>query len=109
MSKFLNETTVQWKNLALEVRSVRSMLEEVICNWEKYSSTVAALQAWLEDAEQMVNQSENAKRVSAFSNKTREHGDLRGKLELTLHLRLYTVFDKLYKHYNLAAFNIMRS
>lgn len=89
VSKFLNETTVQWKNLALEVRSVRSMLEEVICNWEKYSSTVAALQAWLEDAEQMVNQSENAKRVSAFSNKTREHGDMRGKLELTLHFRMY--------------------
>ncbi|XP_041828569.1 nesprin-1-like [Melanotaenia boesemani] len=62
VSKFLNDTTVQWKNLALEVRSVRSMLEEVICNWEKYSSTVAALQAWLEDAEQMLNQSENAKR-----------------------------------------------
>lgn len=64
MSKFLADTTAQWKNLALEVRSVRSMLEEVICNWEKYSSTVAALQAWLEDAEQMLNQSESAKRVS---------------------------------------------
>lgn len=40
------------------------MLEEVISNWEKYSSAVVALQAWLEDAEQMLNQSENAKRVS---------------------------------------------
>lgn len=64
VSKFLSDATAQWKNLALEVRSVRSMLEEVISNWEKYSSTVAALQAWLEDAEQMLNQSENAKRVS---------------------------------------------
>lgn len=64
VSKFLGDATAQWKNLALEVRSVRSMLEEVISNWEKYSSTVAALQAWLEDAEQMLNQSENAKRVS---------------------------------------------
>uniref|UniRef100_A0A3Q4H2T0 Calponin-homology (CH) domain-containing protein n=1 Tax=Neolamprologus brichardi TaxID=32507 RepID=A0A3Q4H2T0_NEOBR len=62
VSKFLSDTTAQWKNLALEVRSVRSMLEEVIANWEKYSSTVAALQAWLEDAEQMLSQSENAKR-----------------------------------------------
>lgn len=43
------------------------MLEEVISNWEKYSSTVAALQAWLEDAEQMLNQSENAKRVSIMT------------------------------------------
>lgn len=68
MSKFLSDATAQWRNLALEVRSVRSMLEEVIYNWEKYSSTVAALQAWLEDAEQMLNQSENAKRVSTITN-----------------------------------------
>lgn len=67
VSKFLSDATAQWKNLALEVRSVRSMLEEVISNWEKYSSTVAALQAWLEDAEQMLNQSENAKRVSTIT------------------------------------------
>lgn len=67
VSKFLSDATAQWKNLSLEVRSVRSMLEEVICNWEKHSSTVAALQAWLEDAEQMLNQSENAKRVSTSS------------------------------------------
>ncbi|XP_037550764.1 nesprin-1 [Nematolebias whitei] len=78
VSKFLNETTVQWKNLALEVRSVRSMLEEVICNWEKYSSTVAALQAWLEDAEQMVNQSENAKRdfFRNFAHWIQQHMDM---------------------------------
>lgn len=67
VSKFLSDATAQWKNLALEVRSVRSMLEEVISNWEKHSSTVAALQAWLEDAEQMLNQSENVKRVSTIS------------------------------------------
>lgn len=51
----------------MEVRSVRSMLEEVISNWEKYSSTVTSLQAWLEDAEQMLNQSENTKRVGTSS------------------------------------------
>lgn len=51
----------------MEVRSVRSMLEEVITNWEKYSSTVASLQAWLEDGEQMLNQSENSKRVSTMT------------------------------------------
>lgn len=67
VSKFLSDATAQWKNLSLEVRSVRSMLEEVISNWEKHSSTVAALQAWLEDAEQMLNQSENAKRVCTIS------------------------------------------
>ena len=63
VSKFLSEATAQWKNLSVEVRSVRSMLEEVISNWDKSSSTVAGLQAWLEDAEQMLNQSESAKRV----------------------------------------------
>lgn len=67
VSKFLSDATAQWKNLSLEVRSVRSMLEEVMSNWEKHSSTVAALQAWLEDAEQMLNQSENVKRVSTIS------------------------------------------
>ncbi|KAK6304736.1 hypothetical protein J4Q44_G00253220 [Coregonus suidteri] len=62
VGKFLSDASAQWRNLSVEVRSVRSMLEEVISNWEKYSSTVARLQAWLEDAEQMLNQSENDKR-----------------------------------------------
>uniref|UniRef100_A0A8C7ULC6 Spectrin repeat containing, nuclear envelope 1b n=1 Tax=Oncorhynchus mykiss TaxID=8022 RepID=A0A8C7ULC6_ONCMY len=62
VGKFLSDASAQWRNLSVEVRSVRSMLEEVISNWEKYSSTVAGLQAWLEDAEQMLNQSENDKR-----------------------------------------------
>ncbi|KAM9000867.1 nesprin-1 isoform 8-T9 [Sarcophilus harrisii] len=60
--KFMNETTAQWRNLSVEVRSVRSMLEEVISNWDRYSNTVASLQAWLEDAEKMLNQSEHAKK-----------------------------------------------
>ena len=39
------------------------MLEEVIANWDRYGNTVASLQAWLEDAEKMLNQSEHAKKV----------------------------------------------
>lgn len=39
------------------------MLEEVIANWDRYGNTVASLQAWLEDAEKMLNQSEQAKKV----------------------------------------------
>jgi len=58
------------------------MLEEVICNWEKYSSTVAGLQAWLEDAEQMLNQSENAKRVSVF----------RDSCDCIIHTYLFHIF-----------------
>lgn len=60
--KFMNDTTVQWKNLSVEVRSVRSMLEEVIANWDRYGDTVDSLQAWLEDAEKMLNESELAKK-----------------------------------------------
>uniref|UniRef100_A0A4W4DRM4 Calponin-homology (CH) domain-containing protein n=1 Tax=Electrophorus electricus TaxID=8005 RepID=A0A4W4DRM4_ELEEL len=62
VSEFLSEATAQWRNLAVEVRSVRSMLEEVITNWEKYSSVVASLQAWLEDAERMLGHPESDKR-----------------------------------------------
>uniref|UniRef100_A0ACB8GBR4 Nesprin-1 n=1 Tax=Sphaerodactylus townsendi TaxID=933632 RepID=A0ACB8GBR4_9SAUR len=60
--RFMNETTTQWRHLSVEVRSVRSMLQEVIANWDRYSSTVASLQAWLEDAEKMLNQPEHAKK-----------------------------------------------
>ena len=71
--KFMNETTVQWRNLSVEVRSVRSMLEEVIANWDRYDNTVASLQAWLEDAEKMLNQSEHAKKVRLLLIKGNKH------------------------------------
>lgn len=45
------------------------MLEEVISNWDRYGDTVASLQAWLEDAEKMLSQSENAKKVRLFTQK----------------------------------------
>lgn len=45
------------------------MLEEVISNWDRYGNTVASLQAWLEDAEKMLNKSENAKKVNCFIQK----------------------------------------
>lgn len=70
--KFMNETTAQWRNLSVEVRSVRSMLEEVISNWDRYGNTVASLQAWLEDAEKMLNQSEIAKKVKLFHAKRKD-------------------------------------
>lgn len=70
--KFMNDTTVQWKNLSVEVRSVRSMLEEVIANWDRYGDTVDSLQAWLEDAEKMLNESELAKKVRRLHTERRE-------------------------------------
>ncbi|KAJ7342117.1 hypothetical protein JRQ81_009049, partial [Phrynocephalus forsythii] len=62
VTRFMNETTTQWRHLSVEVRSVKSMLEEVISNWDRYNNTVASLQAWLEDAEKMLNQPEHAKK-----------------------------------------------
>ncbi|XP_073672409.1 nesprin-1-like [Paramisgurnus dabryanus] len=59
---FLREVSDQWRSLSVEVRSVRSMLEEVQCNWLRYNSCVASLQAWLEDAQMALGQPENTKR-----------------------------------------------
>lgn len=59
----MREVVTQWRSLSMEVRSVRSMLEEVLSNWERYSATVASLQAWLEDAEDALSLPENTKRV----------------------------------------------
>ncbi|XDV42139.1 hypothetical protein PO909_010865, partial [Leuciscus waleckii] len=58
----LREVSDQWRSLSVEVRSVRSMLEEVQCNWLRYNSCVALLQAWLEDAQGALRQPENTKR-----------------------------------------------
>ncbi|XP_028808913.1 nesprin-1 isoform X6 [Denticeps clupeoides] len=49
--RFVNEVDGQWRSVSVEVRSLKSMLDEVQCNWERYSSTVSCLQAWLEDAQ----------------------------------------------------------
>ncbi|XP_029943268.1 nesprin-1-like [Salarias fasciatus] len=78
VSKFLSDAAAQWRNLVLEVRSVRSMLDEVLSNWDKYGGTVAALQAWLEDAEHMLNQSESAKRdfFRTFPHWIQQHMDM---------------------------------
>uniref|UniRef100_A0A8B9L7P1 Spectrin repeat containing, nuclear envelope 1a n=1 Tax=Astyanax mexicanus TaxID=7994 RepID=A0A8B9L7P1_ASTMX len=60
--RFLRDMADQWRSLAVEIRSVRSMLKEVEGNWEKYSSAVSSLQAWLEDAQVALHQPENTKR-----------------------------------------------
>lgn len=51
------------------------MLEEVIANWDRYGNTVASLQAWLEDAEKMLNQSEHAKKVMSLPTKETDNGE----------------------------------
>ncbi|XP_061758136.1 nesprin-1-like [Nerophis ophidion] len=61
VSQFVRDVAALWRSLSMEVRSVRSMLEEVLSNWDRYSSTVASFQTWLEDAEEAVTQPENMK------------------------------------------------
>ncbi|KPP77537.1 nesprin-1-like, partial [Scleropages formosus] len=62
LNHFLSDTSAQWKQLCVELRSVRSMLQEVLSSWERYGSSVAALQAWLEDAERKLAEPESTKR-----------------------------------------------
>ncbi|XP_061126959.1 nesprin-1-like [Syngnathus typhle] len=61
VSRHVWDVAAQWRSLSMEVRSVRSMLEEVLSNWDRYVSTVASFQAWLEDAEGALRQPENTK------------------------------------------------
>uniref|UniRef100_A0AAY5F230 Calponin-homology (CH) domain-containing protein n=1 Tax=Electrophorus electricus TaxID=8005 RepID=A0AAY5F230_ELEEL len=60
--RFLRDVADQWRSLSVEVRSVRSMLEEVHGNWDKYTSSVCSLQVWLEDGQGALRQPENTKR-----------------------------------------------
>ncbi|XP_068610253.1 nesprin-1 [Brachionichthys hirsutus] len=57
--RFMQEVVT--RGLSMEVRSLRSMLEEVLSNWKRFSSTVASLQAWLEDAEEALSRTDSIK------------------------------------------------
>lgn len=70
VSRLVRDVAAQWRSLSVEVRSVRSMLEEVLSNWDRYVSTVASFQAWLEDAEETLRQPQNTKQVRKKSGAT---------------------------------------
>ncbi|XP_019623005.1 PREDICTED: nesprin-1-like [Branchiostoma belcheri] len=60
--KFLSDKAAQWKNLSVEIRSVKTMLEEVIDKWKKYNECVQLLQDWLEKSEAMAGKPNDVKK-----------------------------------------------
>ncbi|CAH1263258.1 SYNE1, partial [Branchiostoma lanceolatum] len=60
--KFLSDKAAQWKNLSVEIRSVKTMLEEVITKWKKYNECVKLLQDWLEKSEAMAGKPDAVKK-----------------------------------------------
>ncbi|GFR66525.1 nesprin-1, partial [Elysia marginata] len=51
---FLEETGGRCKKLAVEVKSVRSMLDEVVAAWKRYNACVDLLTAWITDGEHVM-------------------------------------------------------
>ena len=51
------------RNLTVEIQSVKTMLEEVIQNWDKYIFNVDALQQYLERAEKVLQQEDEAAKM----------------------------------------------
>ena len=54
INKSLDEITERWKKLKVEIRSMQTMLEEVMTNWKRYNACVDIFTVWLADAEQMM-------------------------------------------------------
>lgn len=48
----VEEVNNRWKKLSVEMKSVKSMLEEVVGCWKRYNAYVDILTAWLADGEQ---------------------------------------------------------
>ena len=65
---FLEETGGRCKKLAVEVKSVRSMLGEVVEAWKRYNACVDLLTVWLAEGEQVMKLSPEEKEVGHFNN-----------------------------------------
>ena len=51
------------KKLAMEVKSVRSMLDESVAAWKRYSACVDLLTVWISEGEQVMRRSPEEKEV----------------------------------------------
>ncbi|XP_035824390.1 nesprin-1 [Aplysia californica] len=51
---FLEEILGRWKKVTVEVKSVRSMMEETINTWKRYAACVDVLTVWLTEGEQVM-------------------------------------------------------
>ncbi|XP_043237695.1 nesprin-1-like isoform X2 [Amphibalanus amphitrite] len=58
---FINEVGERWRSVSVELQCLRSMLEEVLSCWKKFSQGSEALSSWMDSAETMVTQSEEQK------------------------------------------------
>ncbi|KAH3846241.1 hypothetical protein DPMN_088540, partial [Dreissena polymorpha] len=55
MNAYFDEVNGRWKKVSVEIKSVQSMLEEVIDCWRKYNACVDVLTVWLNDGERVMS------------------------------------------------------
>lgn len=68
ISNYFDEVNGRWKKVSVEIKSVQSMLDEVIDCWRKYNSCVDVLTVWLNDGEKTMSRSTEEKQVRRISN-----------------------------------------
>ncbi|CAH2077111.1 unnamed protein product, partial [Iphiclides podalirius] len=59
IDSFLREISETWRRVASDVRCARSVLEEVIAHWERWTMLVEQFTAWLDKAQHMLRVSED--------------------------------------------------
>lgn len=63
MDKYFDEVNSRWKKVSVEIKSVQSMLEEVIESWRRYNACVDLLTVWLSNGERVISKSPEEKQV----------------------------------------------
>ncbi|CAG5128720.1 unnamed protein product, partial [Candidula unifasciata] len=63
IDNFLQEAGGKWKKMSLEIKSVRTTLEETLKAWKEYNSCVERLNLWLAEGERVMKQEIEAKEV----------------------------------------------
>ena len=63
MDSYFDEVNSRWKKVSVEIKSVQSMLEEVIECWRRYNACVDLLTVWLTDGEKVMSRSPEEKQV----------------------------------------------
>lgn len=66
MDKYFDEVNSRWKKVSVEIKSVQSMLEEVIESWRRYNACVDLLTVWLSDGERVMSKSPEEKQVKTI-------------------------------------------
>lgn len=54
----MRETDERWKGICMELRCVRSMLEEVSAHWHRWAELSRDIEDWLSCAEQRIQSPE---------------------------------------------------